>query len=355
MKISRKNYEAYFLDYRENNLKPDQVAELLIFLEQNPDLKDEFESFETIQLTPEQNIRFVQKDSLKKKEMIPTDHINRSNYEEFMVAGLEGDLSENDRVELKAFTELNPPAKLEYNIFRKTFLKPDLSIQFENKEKLKKIGWFVLYRKPVYYSVAVAATIILLLGVYFGFVDHPQEASTIVSVETPAIPPLNSQPQMTLIDDSNPVVDRNELPVKSDPVQASVEQQENDRIGRVAENFRMKNLSGLTEIPVENDRLILAGNRNNDSILAVLASDETVRENQKSFVSRFITGLAGKVIKIEKPERKSFLEYTIEGYNLMADKNVSLEKEVDDTGKVIAYTLDGENLSFFRNRSQQKD
>jgi hypothetical protein len=58
---------------------------------------------------------------------------------------------------------------------------------------------------------------------------------------------------------------------------------------------------------------------------------------------------------VEKPERKSFLEYTIEGYNLMADKNVTLEKEVDESGRVIAYSLDGENLSFFRNRNQQKE
>ena len=66
MTINRNNYEAFFLDYRENNLTPEQVAELLIFLEQYPDLKEEFESFETIQMAPDKNIRFEVKESLKK-------------------------------------------------------------------------------------------------------------------------------------------------------------------------------------------------------------------------------------------------------------------------------------------------
>jgi hypothetical protein len=39
----------------------------------------------------------------------------------------------------------------------------------------------------------------------------------------------------------------------------------------------------------------------------------------------------------------------------MADKEVTLEKEVDESGKVIAYSVDGQNLSFFRYRSQQKE
>ena len=50
MTINKHNYEAYFLDYHEGNLTPQEVADLLLFVEQHPELKDEFESFENVTL-----------------------------------------------------------------------------------------------------------------------------------------------------------------------------------------------------------------------------------------------------------------------------------------------------------------
>ena len=41
--INRNNYEAFLLDYVEQNLTAELVAELMLFLEQNPDLKAELE------------------------------------------------------------------------------------------------------------------------------------------------------------------------------------------------------------------------------------------------------------------------------------------------------------------------
>ncbi len=81
MDINRNNYEAYFLDYRENNLTPGQVAELLVFLEQNPDLKEEFESFESFSLFLIKTSGSNDKENLKKRDLIPTGNIDSSNYE----------------------------------------------------------------------------------------------------------------------------------------------------------------------------------------------------------------------------------------------------------------------------------
>ena len=128
MDINRKNYEAYFLDYRENSLSPEQVAELMIFLEENSDLKPEFDSFENIVLQPEKDIRFSKKEALKKFMVISTKNIDSDNFEEKLVANLEGDLSSEGKIELKDFMELNPRVKLEYNLYRSTFLKPDSNI-----------------------------------------------------------------------------------------------------------------------------------------------------------------------------------------------------------------------------------
>jgi len=52
-KITRHNYEAFFLDYLEGNLSEELNTELKTFLAQNPDLASELEEFENVSLEPE--------------------------------------------------------------------------------------------------------------------------------------------------------------------------------------------------------------------------------------------------------------------------------------------------------------
>ena len=65
MNITRHNCESFFLDYYEKNLSPVEVAEVLFFLEENPELKEVFESYEAICLEHEK-VNFPDKEALKK-------------------------------------------------------------------------------------------------------------------------------------------------------------------------------------------------------------------------------------------------------------------------------------------------
>jgi len=82
--ITRKNYEAYLLDYVEGNLSPELIAELMLFLEQNPDLKEVLEDFEIHKLEPVEDLGF-DKTRLKKE----TGIITSDNYEDFIIAEVE--------------------------------------------------------------------------------------------------------------------------------------------------------------------------------------------------------------------------------------------------------------------------
>jgi hypothetical protein len=358
MSINRNNYEAFFLDYRENNLNLQQVAELMVFLKQNPDLKEEFESFETIHIVPDKNIRFDVKETLKKGFLIPTDNIDASNYDHFMVANLEGDLSEDESLELKAFINLNPKTKLEYNIYRSTFLKPDQSIQLSNKNELKKTGLFVIYRTQLIYSLSVAASIIILLGVYFSIFEKPSQP-----VFTDSIKKINAKTISSgesLFNDQSNIKSLQKIEFRQSEQAVHGVVQAGKQAEHNVEGLARMDLRKISSISHVNTAVINSVNSVfSDSQLSAisaieLASNEDVKTH-KSFVSRFIGGLAGKVIKTENLRGKSFLDFTVEGYNLMADKEVELEKEVDENGKVIVYSLNGENLSFFKNRNQQKE
>ncbi len=50
MKLDRTTYELFIIDYLEGQLDAIQVSELLLFLEQNPDLKAEIEGIEHVSL-----------------------------------------------------------------------------------------------------------------------------------------------------------------------------------------------------------------------------------------------------------------------------------------------------------------
>jgi len=354
MQINRNNYEAYFLDYRENNLSPEQVAELMIFLEQNPDLKASFEAYENIELATDKSIKFAEKESLKKSYLISTDHINHENYEETMLAKLEGDISENENIELIAFMELNPKLKLEYNLLRSAFLKPDESIIYSDKESLKKRGIFVLYKTQLIYGLSLAASIIILLGSYFGFLKSSQQTLTTEREKTVLSKIEIVQPEIMETD-----IVLTEIEIRKFSGSNLIVINENIGENRIADNTTMFTdlkpcQTGL--IKISENELTIGDYIESREIESLAFNDVYINEidksagEKRSFFRRFIVGITGALFNTKNPTKKSFFEYTLDGYNLISDREVTLEKEVDETGKVVAYNLNGNKINLSRSK-----
>lgn len=161
MEINKSNYEIYFLDFYEGNLSAEMQAELFLFLEQHPELRSEFKNFELVKL-PESDIQFPDKSILKK------EIVTEENIQHYLVAKLEGDLNKEELHELNKFLFSHPQFKKDEKLFELTKLSPDKNIVFENKSSLKKAIPIAEGRKRVYYfSVAAAACIVLLISFYF--------------------------------------------------------------------------------------------------------------------------------------------------------------------------------------------
>ncbi|MEP7168183.1 MAG: hypothetical protein ABI855_02320 [Bacteroidota bacterium] len=161
MEINRNNYEIYFLDYHEVNLSAQQQAELFLFLEQHPDLKNEFESFDIVKL-PSINISFEEKYRLKR------ELITKENYQPYLISNLEGDLNKEEKYELNEFLFQHPEYKKEEKLFSYTKLTPDYTVVFQDKSKLKHAVPIAEGRKKAFYfSVAAAACVLLMIGIYF--------------------------------------------------------------------------------------------------------------------------------------------------------------------------------------------
>jgi len=180
MKINRDNFEAFMLDLREGNLDRKGREALALFLEQNPDLKAHLSESADIRLQPDLSTTFEGKAALKKSEIQTTGKINEDNYEKWMIASMEGDLSPQEEQQLGEFLAVNPFLQQEISNFRATVVKADNSIVFPEKEKLKKKIPLI----NVYRPVAAAAVVLLLLGIFVLLEDQPANTKSRLVVST---------------------------------------------------------------------------------------------------------------------------------------------------------------------------
>ena len=138
MKINRDNYEAYFLDYYEGHLSPEMVEEVLLFVDQNPDLKNVLEEFEAVTLVADQDIVFEKKSALKKNQVFATSQVNELNYEEYLVAETEGLLNAEQLASIEEFISINPQFEKDRRLYALAHLSIEDEVVFEAKESLKQ-------------------------------------------------------------------------------------------------------------------------------------------------------------------------------------------------------------------------
>ncbi len=138
MKINRDNYEAYFLDYHEGQLSPEMVEEVLIFVDQNPDLKNVFEEFEAVTLVADKDIVFGEKSALRKNHIFATSQVNEMNYEEFLIGETEGLLNAEQLASIEEFISINPQFEKDRKLYALAHLSAENEIVFEAKDSLKQ-------------------------------------------------------------------------------------------------------------------------------------------------------------------------------------------------------------------------
>lgn len=163
MRINKENYELYFIDYFDGNLSEELTRVLFAFLENHPDLKDEFEAFEPIALHPEK-VFYPGKGHLKKPAIIAVGAINELNFEDYLVAYHEGDLNETEQQQLISFLNENPALEKEQQLFAKLKLHPGKETFFKEKESLKKRGAILTLSRASRW--VAAASILMLFALY---------------------------------------------------------------------------------------------------------------------------------------------------------------------------------------------
>ena len=161
MNINRNNYEEYFLLYADKELSADEKSMVEMFIQQNPDLEEEFIMLQQSVIKPDNNITLEDKSSLLRKE----EFINENNYEEKFLLYTDNELRSSEIEETEKFVSANPFLQHEFNLLQKATYEPDTSIVFPDKNLLyKKEDEKVIPFRWKY----LAAAILLGIGLWTG-------------------------------------------------------------------------------------------------------------------------------------------------------------------------------------------
>lgn len=120
--ITRENYEIYIIDYLDGQLSEGMQKQLLHFLNQNPDLKAEFEMMQDTSLPASDEV-FEDKASLKKN--LEEEPVTDDNIDEWCIAAMEDDLSENGKQKFAETITKQPSYKKIYTEYLKTRLEKE--------------------------------------------------------------------------------------------------------------------------------------------------------------------------------------------------------------------------------------
>ena len=351
------------MDYLDGGMPPDQVIELMSFLKENPDLKTELEEFEEINIEPD-NKRFESKTSLKKSFIV-----NDSNFDNFCIASLEGDLTNEESILFQTWLKQNPLKAREFELYKKTRLIPE-KITFDFKSTLKKSSIARIFTPKVRGYFSAAASIIILLALYI-FINQPgANENTVISeiitdtttVETKSQPSQEPQTKLNIEKEiipynksgdskqhenkprSNNIVEK---PVIAQDLNIGPDKSNHliqpDTIDLTLNKIQRKEINPLPE----------------KSILAALVSIKNLEVVENTHDNLTLSQMAVKTFKSEilKEEKNNInpdkftlwdiADAGIIGINKIIGWKMDFDKEYNDDGELIALGFDSNTISLY--------
>lgn len=189
MQIDRSNYEIWLVDWLDGNLNDIEVAQLQLFLQNNPDIKEEYDELTMFRLKSPDGPFHLKKNLKKTIAIIP-----ESQFEYLCIASLENDLSVEQQAELKEIIEADPWKKITFDLIWKTKLFP-FKNTFKNKKRLRRRTFAQNFIRISVIGLSAAALTALLVEIYVFKPEPPpvkmqntaQNAVQASSVQVPSV------------------------------------------------------------------------------------------------------------------------------------------------------------------------
>jgi len=341
MKITRDNYEQYFLDHAEGRLSSAMESELADFLEANPDLRYVLDSYDASPLPPDDLTNENLRRRLKKR-VTPTKHIGETNIDEWLVRDLEGLLAADEEAELESFISNNPAFEYDRKLFGMTIQNPDHSIKYTGKGKLKKRGVVLSMTRIGWIATAAAAVLLLMTVSRFWPEPLPEE---LVPDETPsalAETPSRIKETPSQIKETPSALPETPSQIKETP---SHRARMESRIIEMESQFLTPLLT--RNIAIDQNPVLLQASLDYHP----LPENIMPETEEKGLLASVVSNLFGKARDAfrENPtlERLSETDLNlwaiaqagVNGYNRISDRDLALYVHKDQDGNVLSYAL----------------
>lgn len=361
MKIDRNNYEQYFIDHFDGRLDASLLKELKEFLLKNPDLNEEFESFEMININVGDQFNYADKASLKKPIIHSTNQINSDNYDDYFIAKIEGDLTSDEIAEVASFINLNPSLETEFKLYRNAHVSPDQSIVFANKSGLKKYPFFSI--RTWYKPIGIAASIVLLIGIFnilrptqvespsFDRAEVPSlmKSNGIESIQQnyqhPSITKRESQLAVTYFEEVIPTESLSKIPALDIPITTYIASLANPIKPAEKLSFKYEYDYLVKEMMIKEELLLASFGESNPSaaekVRKSLWATAFGKKHRKNDRSEDI----GDETKKSRINLWTVASIGIESFNEMTGSNVNIERKLNKEGEKNKYILVNANAN----------
>jgi hypothetical protein len=261
MIITRHNYEEYFILYMDNELGGEDRGRVELFVQENPDLKDELDWLLQSRLVPDASLVFDNKEQLMKTS--GNSSINTTNYEKWLLLYTDNELTAEQKIAVEKFAATHPAIQKELELLQKTKFQPEQEIIFHNKELLYRKEEKVRVVAINWRKIAVAAAILLAIStttfiVFNNKGDGTKEelaANKQSGIKSPSAKPADQPTAATI--NANPVAAKNsdnkmknEVAITNKPVATA----DKKAIAPKEKNTR------ISIIPIKEEAPVVAGN-----------------------------------------------------------------------------------------------
>jgi hypothetical protein len=353
MKPDRSNYEIWLIDWLDGNLDEVRTEQLMAFLDENPDLREEADSLSVTRLEADKNAS-----PLKYRLKKTASDLPLSQVEYLSVAYLENDLSDEQIIDLKENISKNPENRRLFESIQKTKLKPQ-EYSFRDKRNLLKKTLAERVIRLSVIGLSAAAAIILIVVTFLALprsikiqneslaINTVRDTLVIQSGKVIIVKEDDIYAESTPFEKSGPVII---LPDISEPDDQSLAYARADTLLSPVRNPEFC----ISAVPVISSFEI---SQSETGYAALVASNIVTREPsyydpERGRIKRFIAStfrekiLKDKVYNDAPLQPYELAEAGIEGLNKLLGWEMALVKTSDEEGAMQSYYFSSRVLKF---------
>ncbi|MBN2519865.1 MAG: hypothetical protein JXB17_05115 [Bacteroidales bacterium] len=332
MRITVNNYRIYYDQFLNGTLESSLEIELMNFLDLHPEYIKE-EDLSSSFLFKDVFFEFAFKNELKK-----TDD-DLSDYELYAIKKVENEI---DDVEQKHLTQIainDPFIAGISNIYKKTRLKPDLSVVYKSKRKIKR--YLVVINKKVVAWSAVASIFFMFILLNYNSLYKRNNTNNLI---------LSNISEEVVISNEKKNIVKKDRKAKKEPskqVKTNRIKKTNEKKAHPINPYIELDEPLLAKIECSTVDHILEPPIVNGYEIALNEIMNVYIDNQIKMSD--LCELSDKNIEVKKPLNLTgfkLIEGSVRITNLFMRKKIKLNKYFDDQGKMIAYKLKGEGLEW---------